>query len=75
MTDNPNFELLSKKAKLMIIFSCVALAALIGLAASYFIGPDNAVEQVAEKVIDEVIEKELHLPEGSIDVDLNINKN
>lgn len=42
----------------------VAIAFIVGIASTYKWGPDNIAEEVAEVVI----EKELHLPEGSVDL-------
>jgi len=70
----PNLEPISKRKKFMITFAAIAIAALIGVLASYFMGPDSPVEQTVENVIDEVIEHELHLPDDSINIDLSPDK-
>ena len=45
--------------------------AMLGFGSVYFLGKDNKVEQTMEKVDDCIIEDELHLPHGSVDIDFS----
>jgi hypothetical protein len=45
-----------------IIVCCVLVCAVIGIAASKILGPDNAVEQVSEEVIDDMVRDQFHIP-------------
>lgn len=45
---------------LLIIFGIVCA---VGIGSSYFLGPDNPVEEAAEEVIEDMIEIEIQLPD------------
>lgn len=45
----------------------IVVAVIAGIASDHFLGNDNAIEQAAETVI----EHELHLPDGSVDLSPN----
>lgn len=45
---------------LLIIFGIVCA---VGIGSSYFMGPDNPVEEAAEEVIEDMIEVEIQLPD------------
>lgn len=47
----------------------IAIFALIALISIKVFGPDNAVEEVMEEAIETDIEKDLHLPDGTLDID------
>lgn len=51
-----------------IIFGvCVGVAVI----SDKFLGPDNVIEEDLENIADTAIEAELHLPQGSINIDMS----
>lgn len=55
----------------MALFVAFVLICGIGISSSYIWGPDNTAEQMSEEFIDEIIEYQLNLPDGSVNIDLS----
>jgi hypothetical protein len=58
----------------MIFIGTLILCSIIGYSSSLYFGKDNPIEQEAEDIIDMEIQRLMHLPDGSIDVDLTPEK-
>lgn len=57
-------------ATIVVIMGISVFCAVVGIASSRYLGPDNFIEQEAEQIIDKSIEYELHLPDGAVNIDL-----
>lgn len=55
----------------MLIMISALAALIIGFASIQFLGNDNPIEQVVENILDEEIERIMHLPEDSMNIDLS----
>lgn len=58
-------------ASIAVIAAICLAAAVIGIVSDKYLGDDNPVEHVSEEIIDEIAEKELNLPQGSVNIDLS----
>lgn len=56
-----------------IILFCVVGAA--GIISSHYMGSDNPVEETAEAMLEEEVEDELHLPDGSMKGKIDLTPN
>ena len=55
----------------MLILSAIVLSFLVAVGVSILTQKDDTpIEEIAEEVLDESLEEVLHLPEGSIDIDV-----
>lgn len=61
-------------AMIAVLAGIIAVSVAAGLISAHFWGPDNAVEEGAEELIDETIEEALDLPDDSIHIDLSPEK-
>lgn len=61
-------------ATIIVVASILIVSIAVGMASKAYLGPDNPVEQISEEAIDEVIEDTLHLPNGSVNIDLSSEK-
>lgn len=59
----------------MTYVSLLLIIALVGFISSFFMGNDNSLEKAAENFIDQEIEGKLHLPDGSVNIDLTPDNN
>ena len=60
--------------RMLFLIAAIVICAAVGIGASIFLKGDNFITQEASRVENKLIEKELNLPSGSVDVDLNIMK-
>lgn len=58
-------------ATIGIIVVISAAALIVGIFSDRYLGADNFIEQSAEVVLDDIAEKELNLPNGSVNIDLS----
>jgi len=68
-------ELFMEKSKGIAVVAAISLilgiTIVVGIISSKYFGDDNAIEQGAEIIIDEVFESGLQLPDGSVNIDLS----
>lgn len=58
-------------ATFVIVGGVMIACIVIGMISDHYLGPDNALEEDMEVVIDDLLEDELHLPDGSVNIDLS----
>lgn len=64
----------NNKKRLTILVVAASIAATVGLASSYFLGPDNPVEQTAESVLNTTTDQAFGLKPGTTNIDLSKEK-
>lgn len=56
-------------AVIAIVIGVMAASVIIGALSVKFLGPNNVVEEEMEGIINHTLDAELHVPEGTFDVD------
>lgn len=60
-------------ASILVIGVILAVCVGVAFVSDKMLGPDNEAEEMAEAIADTAIETELHLPHGSINIDMSPN--
>ena len=58
------------KVRIMWMLGIIVGLGIVALVSAKFMGDDNPVEEVAEEIIEDTIESQFHIPDGTIKIDL-----